>query len=133
MSPCLQGAAHGFVSFCQWLVSRCSLDLNTPTSDGSTALHLAASKGHLAVVQWLVSAGADPELLDRSRRTAEAVASSVCEREVRYPVTLTRVFCNPCPATVSCRCAPIDRRRRLRSFSTTTPSECWRRGKSPRR
>jgi len=37
---------------------------HTSTQDGSTALHLAASKGHENVVELLLEAKAEPDLTD---------------------------------------------------------------------
>ena len=76
---------------------------NALTSDGSTALHLAASNGHLPVVQWLVSAGADTTLLDRFRRTAEQTALSVGENEVGCPMCAhSRGLHERCVAVLLC-------------------------------
>lgn len=46
----------------QFLTETCQVDLNKPTYSGSTALHIAAGRGNIAVVAYLLSMGADPEL-----------------------------------------------------------------------
>ncbi|MBL0319994.1 MAG: ankyrin repeat domain-containing protein [Alphaproteobacteria bacterium] len=48
------------------------LDINAVNNDGLTALHLAASHGHVKAVQQLIKAGANHELLDKSGKTFEA-------------------------------------------------------------
>jgi hypothetical protein len=70
-----QAAASGFPSVCNWLIARGEVDVNA-LCDGSTALHMACSAGHLAVVQCLVKAGAVTSMMDRYRRRAEDVAKS---------------------------------------------------------
>jgi hypothetical protein len=77
LTPPPQAASNCDLPFSKWLLSRCTdMDLNGLTSDGSTALHLAAAKGHLPMVQWLVGAGADISVLDRFRRDAQAVVGA---------------------------------------------------------
>ena len=38
------------------------MDLNKPTYSGCTPLHIAAGRGNIAVVAYLLSMGADPDL-----------------------------------------------------------------------
>lgn len=47
---------------------------DTRDAVGKTALHLAAERGDLELVQLLVEAGADPNALDHKRKTPRALA-----------------------------------------------------------
>ena len=47
----------------QFLVETCLVDVNCTTYAGTTPLHIAASNGNLIAVAYLMSMGANPELL----------------------------------------------------------------------
>ena len=46
----------------QFLVEVCQVDVNRPTYSGCTPLHTAAGRGNIAVVAYLLSMGADPDM-----------------------------------------------------------------------
>jgi hypothetical protein len=57
--------------------------INRPDPDyGGTPLHWAASKGHVAIVSFLVSAGADVNAKNRAGETPLAVAKRAKKQEV---------------------------------------------------
>ncbi|KAJ3115797.1 hypothetical protein HDU96_011075 [Phlyctochytrium bullatum] len=59
--------------------------LNSVTSEGATAMHLAARKGFVDVVRELVEAGADLAITDRRGQTSRDVASeSGFEKMVKF-------------------------------------------------
>lgn len=47
----------------QFLIETCEADVNCVTYSGCSALHIAAGRGDIAIVAYLISMGADPELL----------------------------------------------------------------------
>lgn len=74
-------ASFGHVHMLQWLHTAAPIDVHTRVGQPpyETMLHLAALKGHMAAVQWLVGQGADVRLLDtdgRASHHAEADATS---------------------------------------------------------
>lgn len=50
-------------------------DINTRTEEGRTALHLAASNGHVSTLQFLLQKGANFNLVDNNRYTALRLAA----------------------------------------------------------
>ncbi|ETP27784.1 serine/threonine protein kinase [Phytophthora nicotianae P10297] len=47
-------AAHGEIEIFQYLVEKCSVDVNVPSLNGCTVLMIAAEKGRIEIVQYLV-------------------------------------------------------------------------------
>lgn len=47
----------------QFLIEMCEADVNCVTYSGCSALHIAAGRGDIAIVAYLISMGANPELL----------------------------------------------------------------------
>ena len=60
----------------QFLTETCQVDVNRPTYSGCTSLHTAAGRGNIALVAYLLSMGADPDLLTDEGDTALDLASS---------------------------------------------------------
>ena len=50
-------------------------DINMRTREGQTALHLAASNGHVPTARFLLQTGADIKLVDNNRKTALRLAA----------------------------------------------------------
>ena len=70
-----------------------SLNLNVRTQRGpaSTALHLAAERGHVECVMALIECGAHLEVLDRRCRTAKDVAAENGQKQVVYTISVAEV------------------------------------------
>ena len=70
-----------------------SLNLNVRTQRGpaSTALHLAAERGHVECVMALIECGALLEVFDRRCRTAKDVAAENGQKQVVYTITIAEV------------------------------------------
>jgi ankyrin repeat protein len=64
MTPLLFAAYHGHVHFVNVLLNRREVDIHQSSAGKVNALHLAAWKGHCAVLSQLVSAKADVAALD---------------------------------------------------------------------
>jgi hypothetical protein len=60
-------------------------DINSRGEGGCTALHFAADRGHLAVVQWLIRHGADLDAQDDEGQAALHYAAMCEQHEVSWP------------------------------------------------
>lgn len=86
--PLVQAAAQGDVQTVRALLKARTADVNAKEADGATALHYAANRGDLAVVEALLAAGADVKATNRYGVTALALAciggnAAVVERLVK--------------------------------------------------
>lgn len=70
--------------------------INYQDANGDTALHLAAGRGHLAVTQLLIDAGADVNLTSHACTTAFQAAIIGCNPEVGPIRALHSVAAPPC-------------------------------------
>lgn len=70
-----------------------SLNINFRTQRGpaSTALHLAAERGHVECVMALIECGASLEAVDRRCRTAKDVAAENGRKDVVYTIIVAEV------------------------------------------
>ena len=62
--PLHWAARNGHTSVCRWLVVTKGVPVDTVTSDGTTALHLAASQGHVHACSFLNDHGASVDVLN---------------------------------------------------------------------
>ena len=72
------------------------MDVNRATYSGCTPLHIAAGRGNIAVVAYLLSMGADPDMQTDEGDTALDLASS---DQVRHNNNVTVVM-------YTCHCIP---------------------------
>ncbi|KAL8882048.1 MAG: hypothetical protein Q9198_000878 [Flavoplaca austrocitrina] len=75
-TPLQQAAWRGHVSATEALLANDKIDVNTTNSVGHTALHQAGSSGQKDIVRLLLSAGADPTLLDKHGQSVQALAEA---------------------------------------------------------
>lgn len=65
--------AHDWILQCLWLCA--GLKVNSKTRKGTNALHFAAKKGHVKLVQYLIRRKANVSATDRNGKTALDLAS----------------------------------------------------------
>jgi len=72
----------------KFLVEECAADVNRRDANGYTALHHAASRGDNAVVEYLVSQGADVTVVSRKGETTADMANGPIQRVSPFPDTI---------------------------------------------
>lgn len=60
----------------QFLLETCHANVNAATFTGCTSLHIAAGRGDISTAAYLLSQGANPELLTDEGDTALEIAGS---------------------------------------------------------
>ena len=78
----------GWVPAVKFLVEELGADVNARDHNGYTPLHHAASRGDNALIQYLLSKGADPKAVARSGQTTVDMANGPVERVQPYPETV---------------------------------------------
>jgi ankyrin repeat protein len=78
----------GWVPAVKFLVEELGADVNARDHNGYTPLHHAASRGDNALINYLISKGADPKAVARSGQTTVDMANGPVERVQPYPETV---------------------------------------------
>lgn len=81
-TPLMRAAHTARENIVRLLLTRPELDLSVRERGGATALHVAASLGHLQIVELLLRAGADPRALDGQEHTPAELAEAAGADEV---------------------------------------------------
>ena len=94
MCTCFAGNSHrfapgGMMAAVKYLVEEVHVDVNAIDSDGNTAMHHAAARGDNAMIEYLVSRGADPKAVNRAGQTTVDMANGPVQRTQPYPSTIT--------------------------------------------
>jgi len=75
----------GWVPAARFLVEEVGLDVNARDHQGFTALHHAASRGDVELIQYLVDQGADVTAISRRGLTVADMANGPVQRTTPYP------------------------------------------------
>src|SRR5580765_3090943 len=78
-------APGGMLAAVKYLVEELHADVNAPDHEGNTALHHAAARGDVEMIQYLVSKGADVKAVTREGRTTADMANGPVQRIQPYP------------------------------------------------
>jgi ankyrin repeat protein len=81
-------APGGMLAAVKYLVEELGADVNAVDHDGSTALHHAAARGDNAMIEYLVSKGANVKAVDREGRTTVDMANGPVQRIQPFPETI---------------------------------------------
>ena len=78
-------APGGFLPAVKYLVEELRADVNGRDHEGNTALHHAAARGDVPMIEYLVARGADVKALNRAGETTADMANSPVSRIEPYP------------------------------------------------
>jgi ankyrin repeat protein len=78
-------APGGMLAAVKYLVEELHADVNAFDHEGNTALHHAAARGDVEMIQYLVSKGADVKAVTREGRTTADMANGPVQRIQPYP------------------------------------------------
>ena len=81
-------APGGFLPAVKYLVEELHIDPNIRDHEGNTALHDAAARGDVPMIEFLVSKGADVKAVNRAGETTADMANSPVSRIEPYPEAL---------------------------------------------
>ena len=81
-------APGGMLAAVKYLVEELGADVNAVDADGNTIVHNAASRGDNAMIEFLVSKGADVKKVNRAGQTTIDVANGPVQRTQPYPETI---------------------------------------------
>jgi uncharacterized protein len=83
-----RNAPSGFLAGVKYLVEELHADVNSRDHEGNTPLHNAAARGDNAMIEYLVSKGADVKALNRAGETTADMANSPVSRIEPFPDTI---------------------------------------------
>jgi len=81
-------APGGMLAAVKYLVDDLHVDVNAIDSEGNTAVHNAASRGDNAMIEYLVSKGANVTGVNREGKTTVDMANGPVQRTQPYPETI---------------------------------------------
>ena len=81
-------APGGMLAAVTYLIEELHADVNAPDHEGNTALHHAAARGDVEMIQYLVSKGADVKAVTREGKTTADMANGPVQRIQPYPEAL---------------------------------------------
>ena len=81
-------APNGMLAAVKYLVEELHADVNARDHEGHTALHHAASRGDVEMIQYLVSKGADVMAVNREGKTTADMANGPVQRIQPWPEAL---------------------------------------------
>jgi len=81
-------APTGMMAAVKYLIEELGADVNAADHEGNTALHQAAARGDVAMIEYLVSKGADVSRVNREGQTTADMANGPVQRTQPYPDAL---------------------------------------------
>ena len=81
-------APGGMLAAVKYLVEELHVDVNAYDHEGNTALHHAAARGDVEMIQYLVSKGADVKAVTREGKTTADMANGPVQRTQPFPDTI---------------------------------------------
>ena len=81
-------APTGMLAAVRYLVEELGADVNAKDHEGNTAMHNAAARGDVAMIQYLVEKGADPTVVNREGKTTADMANGPVQRIQPWPEAL---------------------------------------------
>ncbi len=81
-------APTGMLAAIKYLVEELGADVNARDHEGNTALHNAAARGDVEMIQYLVSKGADVKAVNRAGQTTADMANGPVQRIQPWPEAL---------------------------------------------
>lgn len=81
-------APSGLLATVRFLVERTGADVNAVDHEGNTPLHNAAARGDVAMIEYLVSKGADVRRVNREGQTTADMANGPVQRTQPFPEAL---------------------------------------------
>jgi ankyrin repeat protein len=81
-------APGGMLAAVRYLIEELGADVNARDHEGNNAIHHAASRGDLEMIQYLVSKGADPKAVNREGQTTVDMANGPVQRVQPWPETV---------------------------------------------
>ncbi|HMF98233.1 MAG TPA: ankyrin repeat domain-containing protein [Vicinamibacterales bacterium] len=78
-------APGGMLAAVKYLIDELGADVNAYDHEGNTALHHAAARGDIEMIQYLVSKGADVKAVTREGRTTADMANGPVQRIQPFP------------------------------------------------
>jgi ankyrin repeat protein len=81
-------APTGMMAAVKYLVEELHADVNATDHEGNTALHNAAARGDVEMIQYLVSKGADVKAVNREGKTTADMANGPVQRIQPWPEAL---------------------------------------------
>ncbi|MBZ5560075.1 MAG: ankyrin repeat domain-containing protein [Acidobacteriia bacterium] len=81
-------APAGMLPAVKYLVDELHVDVNVRDHEGNNAIHNAAARGDNEMIQYLVSKGADPLVVNREGKTTVDMANGPVQRITPFPDTI---------------------------------------------
>jgi ankyrin repeat protein len=81
-------APTGMLAAAKYLIEELHVDVNARDHEGNTALHHAAARGDVEMIQYLVSKGADVKAVNREGKTTADMANGPVQRIQPWPEAL---------------------------------------------
>jgi ankyrin repeat protein len=81
-------APSGLLATVKFLAERTGADVNAVDHEGNTPLHNAAARGDVAMIEYLVSKGADVKRVNREGQTTADMANGPVQRTQPFPEAL---------------------------------------------